>query len=104
MARQPTATPLSRPAEPQAAEPDLHHIAIQWRRRTMLGEQCDLFAGLAVLVERPDRLAPHGALAVIDLAQIQHVSLHRAPAGYPAVLHDAPITVLLAVLAAKLVA
>jgi len=23
--------------QPQAAEPDLHHIAIQWRRRTILG-------------------------------------------------------------------
>jgi len=34
--------------------------------------------------ERLDRLAPCGALAVVDLAQIKHVSLHRPPAGYPA--------------------
>ena len=82
----------------------MHHIAIQWRRRTILGEQCDLFAALPVLVERLDRLTPCGALAVVDLAQIKHVSLHRPPAGYPAVLDNAPIAVLLAVLAAQLVA
>src|ERR1700677_3539200 len=104
MARQPAATPLPRPVQPQAAEPDVHHIAIQWRRRAILGEQCDLFAGLTVLVERLDRLAPRGALAVVDLAQIKYVSLHRPPARDPAVLHDAPIAVLLAVFAAKLVA
>src|SRR5208283_3194631 len=104
MARQPTATPLPRPAQPQAAEPDMHHIAIQWRRRTILGEQCDLFATLPVLAERLDRLAPGGTLAVVDLAQVQHMPLHRAPAGDPAVLDNAPIAVLLAVLAAQLVA
>ena len=54
--------------------------------------------------ERLDRLTPCGALAVVDLAQIKHVSLHRPPAGYPAVLDNAPIAVLLAVLAAQLVA
>jgi hypothetical protein len=43
-------------------------------------------------------------LAVVDLAQIKYVSLHRPAAGDPAVLDDAPIAVLLAVLAAKLVA
>jgi len=45
----------------------MHHIAIQWRRGTILGEQCDLFAALPVLVERLNRLAPGGALAVVDL-------------------------------------
>jgi hypothetical protein len=44
------------------------------------------------------------ALAVVDLAQIQHVPLHRPAARNPVVPHNAPITVLLAVLAAKLVA
>ena len=82
----------------------MHHIAIQWRRRTILGEQRDLFAGLSALVQRLDRLAPRGTLAVVDLAQIQHMPLHRATAGDPAVLDNAPIAVLLAVFAAKLVA
>src|ERR1700693_225501 len=104
MARQPTATPWSRPPQAQTAEPDMHHIAIQWRRRTILGEQRDLFADLSALVQRFDRLAPRGPLAVVDLAQIQHMPLHRATAGDPAVLDNAPIAVLLAVFAAKLVA
>ncbi len=104
MARQPTATPLSRPAQAQTAEPDMHDIAIQCRRRTILGKQRDLFAGLPALVERLDRLAPCGALAVVDLAQIKHVPLHRPAAGHPAVLHDAPVAVLLAVFATNLVA
>ena len=95
---------MPRPAQPQSAEPDMHHIAIQSRRRTILGEQRDLSRFLASLVERFDRLAPCGSLAVIDLAQIQHLPLHRPPAGHPAVLDDAPVAVLLAVLAANLVA
>src|SRR5580692_3199864 len=103
MTRQPAATPLPWPVQPQAAEPDLHHIAIQWRRRTILRKQRDLAAGLPALVERLDRTAPRGALAVVDLAQVKHVPLHDPPAGHPAVLDNAPITVL-AVLAAKLVA
>ncbi len=104
MARQPTATPLSWAAKSQTTEPDMHHIVIQRRRRTILRKQRDLFAGLPALIERLDRLAPCGALAVIDLAQIKHVPLHRPAAGHAAVLHDAPVAVLLAVLAAKLVA
>ncbi len=69
MARQPAATPLPRPAKQQAPEPDMHHIAIRWRRCTILGKQRDLFAALPSLVERLDRLAPRGALAVVDLAR-----------------------------------
>jgi hypothetical protein len=46
----------------------MHHIAICRRRRTILGEQRDLPADLPALVERLDRLAPGGALAVVDLA------------------------------------
>ena len=38
MARQPTRTPLPRPAQPQATEPDMHHIAIERRSRTILGK------------------------------------------------------------------
>jgi hypothetical protein len=103
MARQPTSAPLPGPAQPQAVEPDVYRIAIQQWRRAILGEQRDLPAGLLPLVERLDCLAPCSALAVVDLAEIQLVPLHRPAARDPAVLHNAPITVLLAVLAAKLV-
>ncbi len=43
-------------------------------------------------------------LTVVDLAQVQHLTLHRPPARHPAVLHDAPAAMLLTVLAANLVA
>jgi hypothetical protein len=82
----------------------MHHIAIQNWRRAVLGEQRDLPRVLASLVERFDRSAPRGFLAVIDLAQIQHLPLHRPPARHPAVLDDAPVAVLLAVFPANLVA
>src|SRR3954453_22154388 len=82
----------------------MHHIAIQRRRRAILGKQRDLFGLLTALVKRFDRLAPCRSLVVVDLSQMQHMPLHRAPGGHTAVFHDAPIAVLLAVLAANLVA
>ena len=104
MAGQPAGAPLPRPVQPQTAQPDMHHIAVQCRCLPILGEQRDLSGLLAVLVKRLNRPAPRRALAVIDLAQIQHMPLHRPPARHPAVLHDAPVAVLLAVLPANLVA
>jgi hypothetical protein len=53
----------------------------------------------AVLHNR-DRPPPRQFLSVVDLAQIQHVPLHHAPAGDPRVLDYAPVAVLLAILAA----
>src|ERR1700722_16016026 len=50
-----------------------------------------------VLVEHRDGLAPHRGLRGIDLAQIQHVTLHNAAACDTLVLDDAPILVRLAV-------
>src|SRR3954468_12524129 len=104
MACQPAPAPLPWAAQAQTTEPDMHPITVQQRRCTILRKQRDLFATLPALVERLDRLAPGGALAVVDLAQIKHVPLHCPAAANPAVLHDAPIAVLFAVLAADLVA
>src|SRR5438309_5595689 len=82
----------------------MHHVAVQRWPRAILGKQRDLSAMLTALVERFDRLAPCRSLVLVDLSQMKHMSLHRAPAGYTAVFDDALITVLLAVLAAHLVA
>src|SRR5207237_3838909 len=68
MAGQPAGAPLPRPVQPRSAEPDMHHIAIQNWRRAVLGEQRDLPRVLASLVERFDRSAPRGFLAVIGSA------------------------------------
>src|SRR6187431_1078593 len=82
----------------------MHHIAIQRGPRTILGKQRDLSGMSIALVERFDRVAPCCSLVIVDLSQIQHMPLHRAPAGHTAVFNDAPVAVLLAVLAANLLA
>ena len=82
----------------------MHHIAVQRRCRTILRKQCDLSGLLAALVKRFNCLTPRRSLCVVDLAQIQHMPLHCPTAGHPAVFHDAPVAVLLAVLPANLVA
>jgi hypothetical protein len=79
----------------------MHHVAVQHRRHAILGKQRDLSSVLTALVERFDRLAPSRSLVVVDLSQMQHVPLHRPPAGHTAVFNDAPIAVFFAVLAAN---
>jgi hypothetical protein len=61
-----------------------------------------LLGGSAVAFQHVDRLAPGRPLRVVDLAQVQHVPLHHAPALASAVLYDAPIAVRLAILLARL--
>src|SRR6202011_2805583 len=46
------------------------------------------------------RLAPSQFLRIVDLAQVQQRPLHHTASAYPAILHDAPVTVLFAVLLA----
>jgi hypothetical protein len=82
----------------------MHHIAVQRRCVPIVGARRDLSRWLAVLIERFDRPAQRGALAVIDLAQTEQMPLQRAAAGYPAVLDGAPVVVLPAVFPANLVA
>jgi hypothetical protein len=41
-------------------------------------------------------------LRVIDLAQVQHLPLHHAPAADPGVLDNAPVAVVFAILLATL--
>src|SRR6202022_3108123 len=43
---------------------------------------------------------PSQFLRTVDLAQVQHRPLHHTASAYPAILHDAPVTVLFAVLLA----
>ena len=59
-------------------------------------EDVRLDAGIALMIDRPDR-------QIVDLAELQHMPLHRAATADTAVFHDAPIAVLLAVFVASLV-
>jgi hypothetical protein len=54
-----------------------------------------------ILVEGIDHPAPGFALAVVDLAEIQHRPLHHLAAGAALALDDAPIAMLLAVFEAS---
>src|SRR3954452_848170 len=104
LAGQPTRTPLARTAQAQTGEADMHDLAVQHRYRAIFREQRHLSELVAAFLERLDRPAPGRPMRVVDLAQIEHVPLHRTPASDPAVLDDAPGAVLLAVLATRFVA
>jgi len=60
-----------------------------------------LRATLGIFIERLDHPAPPLALAVVDLAQIQHLALHDPAIGAAFGLDDVPVAVLLAVLEAS---
>src|SRR6202020_1280225 len=68
-----------------------------------LGERRDL-RRWAPLVEHLDRAAPGRMLAIVDLAEIGHLSLNHAPALNAPVLDHRPGPMHLAILAANLVA
>jgi hypothetical protein len=80
----------------------MHHIAVQCWRRAVLGEQRDRPALSAVLVERLDPPAPGHSPSVVELAQVQHMALHRLAAGYATVFHAAPVAMLIAFFSANL--
>ena len=101
--RQPAGAPLARIAQFQFVELDLHDIAIQHRRGPVLGKQRHLLQRRAA-AENLDRAAPLGALAVVDLAEIEKLALDHTAATDPGALDDTPVAVLLAVLESLLAA
>src|SRR5262249_19300752 len=50
------------------------------------------------ILQTLDRPPPRHFLRIVDLAQIQHVPLHHAPAGDPRILDNAPVAMLFAIL------
>jgi hypothetical protein len=95
---QPARAPLARAAQAQFAQAHADRINVVGGHRAGR-EQCDL-APLPALMHF-DGLAPGFALAGVDLAQVQHLALHDTPAGKPAVLHEVPVFVGLAILHAS---
>ena len=99
--RQPAPAPLPRPAQPQLGklQPDdrgvgQHPLAAVFREQRQGARRRRSF------LEDGDRLAPSQFLRIVDLAQVQQRPLHHTASAYPAILHDAPVTVLFAVLLA----
>ena len=68
-------------------------------RDTEIGqEQHALRLPLGFFIQGVDHPAPRLALAVVDLVEVQHRSLHHVAVGAALALDDAPIAMLLAVL------
>ena len=98
----PAGPPLTRTTQPHGAQPDRHHIAIEDRRKTILGKQRDLFGLSGAFIEDLDRLAPRGFLIVVDLSKIQYLPLNHAAILNAPVFDNRPRAMFLAVLAANL--
>src|SRR6516164_3382688 len=79
-------------------EPHLHAVTIGAHRNLAIGgKQRQLAVPLAALIKGFDQLAPGIALAVIDLAEIQHLPLDHLATGATLVLNDIPVSMLFAV-------
>jgi hypothetical protein len=71
------------------------HAHRQW---PIDGQQCQLHLRVRFGVEDIVATDPRFALAVVDLAQIQHLALHHSPVGTTTALDDRPVAVFFAVL------
>ena len=68
-------------------------------RGTAIGQEQHLLRmPLGFLIEGVDHPAPRLALAVVDLVEVQHWSLHHVGVGAALALDDAPVAMLLGVL------
>ena len=99
---EPATAPLPWTMERELIQADLNDARVVRGRGPVMrkkGEGLRRNVALGVGVER---LAPDGALRIIDLAQIKHLPLGDAAIGQPFVFHHTPISVLLAVFFADL--
>ena len=84
-------------------EPYLHTVTVGAGRNLPVGwKQRQLTVSLRVFVKRFNQLAPGILLAVVDLAEIQHLTLHHLATSTPPVLDDVPVTMLLPVFEASI--
>src|SRR6266511_3352906 len=98
--RQPARSPLARPAELELRQLQPDNRAIVKKTFTaVLGKQRQ--RPLGAVFHNRDRFAPCLFLAVVDLAQIEHMPLHHASLADALALNNAPVAVLLAVLLAN---
>ena len=100
---QPAGPPLARVVQRHLRDVDLHHLAVQLGRLPVLGKQRHLTRSRPAF-QHLDGAAPRRALAVVDLAEIQDLTLDDPAAAHAAVLHHAPVAVFLAVLESLLAA
>jgi hypothetical protein len=99
-AGQPTGAPLTRALELQLIELDLHHITAKLGDLAVFRKDRHLSRLALALLNYLDHLTPGRLLLIIDLAEIEHLTLYDTITTTAPVLHDAPVAVFLAVLEA----
>ena len=99
--RQPAPTPLPWPVHAELLDVDPNRLAVQFRGFAIIGKQRHRRRS-TIPLQHLDGPAPRRPLAVVDLTQVQHLALNHTPVAVAAVLHHAPVAVLLAVLEASL--
>jgi hypothetical protein len=91
---------LARPPQRELGKPHLHREIAGVRGNCLIGrKQGQAPLPASALVECFDRAQPRFFLAVVDLAQIEHMTIDDSTPSTPALLRDAPIAVFLAVFA-----
>ena len=79
---QPEGTPLPGTFEAEGLQPHVHGRGAVRGRRAVGGEKRELVGLAAVLVEDGQAAFPSEALAVVDLAEVEHVTLRDLPPAY----------------------
>src|SRR5215471_1200394 len=98
LTRQPARAPLPRPVQFHRVEPNLHAITVGACRNLAIGgKQRQLTVPPAAFIKGFDQAVPSLELAVIDLAEIQHLPLDHLATGAALVLDDIPVVMLPAV-------
>jgi len=99
---EPATAPLARTLEREFVQPDAHHAVVIGGRGAIVGEEGNLAKGVRVGRVGGERLAPGGALRVIDLAEIKYLALHDAAVKETFVFDHTPVSVFLAILLPQL--
>lgn len=84
-------------AQLQLTEPDPDHLTVKRRRLSIIRKKGQLPEFAFTFFEDLYRFAPSGLLAIIDLPQIQNLSLNHPITLNPAILNNTPVTMFLAV-------
>jgi len=99
---QPARAPLARPMQLHRVQPYLNAMRLRvFGNGAIGGKQEQLSVPLSVFIDGFDLPTPGFMLAVVDLAQIQHLALHHFAAGTALVLDNIPVTVRFAVFEAS---
>ena len=100
--REPAAAPLTRMMEGKRVQADADDALAVRGRGAVVRKERDLGGGIRAGGVGGERLAPGGALGVIDLAEVKHLPLRDATLVQAFVFHHTPASVFLAIFFANL--